>query len=100
MLPVGLPPAVALFGESPGRVVLTVAPGRWRDLAAICAEHDLPCLRLGTVGGDRFRLRLAGVGATGAAEERGSKVADEIDVPLDDLRRAWQQALPRALGEA
>jgi phosphoribosylformylglycinamidine synthase len=99
VLPIGLPPAVALFGESPGRVVVTVSPARWRDLAAICAEHGLPCLRLGTVGGDRLRLRLVGVGATGAAEERGAGVADEIDVALDSLRRAWEQALPRALGE-
>ncbi|HEY7600679.1 MAG TPA: phosphoribosylformylglycinamidine synthase subunit PurL, partial [Candidatus Limnocylindrales bacterium] len=98
-LPIGLPPAVALFGESPGRVVVSVVPARWRDLAAICAEHDVAVLRLGTVGGERLRLRLAGEGATGAAEERGASVADEIDTPLDELRRAWEQALPRALGE-
>ena len=99
-LPIGLPPAVALFGESPGRVVVSVAPARWRDLAAVCSEHGVVCLRLGTVGGERLRLRLAGVGATGAAEERGATVADDIDIAIDDLRRAWQQALPRALGEA
>ena len=54
---------------------------------------------MGTVGGDRLRIRLSGVGATGAAEERGAGVADELDVPLSELRRAWEHGLPRALGE-
>jgi phosphoribosylformylglycinamidine synthase len=98
-LPVALPPAVALFGESPGRAVVSVDPERWRDLAAVAAEHGVPCRRLGVVGGDRLLVRLAGDGATGAAEERGAGVADEIDRHVDELRRAWQQALPRALGE-
>jgi len=98
-LPVALPPAAVLFGESPGRVVASVAPGRLRELAALAAEHLVPCLRLGEVGTDRVRIRLVGVGATGAAEERGAGVADEIDRPLAELERAWRQALPRALGE-
>jgi hypothetical protein len=51
------------------------------------------------VGGDRLRIRLQGVGATGAAEERGAGVADELDMPLTGLRRAWEQALPRVMGE-
>jgi hypothetical protein len=51
------------------------------------------------VGGSRLRIRLVGVGATGAAEERGAGVADELDVALADLRRAWEQALPRIMGE-
>ncbi|MDP8904364.1 MAG: AIR synthase related protein, partial [Chloroflexota bacterium] len=98
-VPVALPPAVVLFGESPGRVLVSVSPGRWRDLVALAAEQLVPCLRLGTVGGERIIIRLVGVGATGAAEERGAGVADEIDRPLDELERAWRQALPRAMGE-
>jgi hypothetical protein len=50
------------------------------------------------VGGDRLFVDLAGAGATGAAEERGSSVADAIDVGLRDLTRAWEHGLPRALG--
>jgi phosphoribosylformylglycinamidine synthase len=97
MLPVALAPAVALFGESPGRVVVTVTDMQWRDLRRLCQEHGVPSRRLGTVGGDRVRIRLVGVGATGAAEDRGASVADEIDEPLTELARAWRQALPRAL---
>ncbi|MGI8928975.1 MAG: hypothetical protein ACR2H0_05870, partial [Candidatus Limnocylindrales bacterium] len=59
----------------------------------------IACRRLGTVGGDRLRIRLVGVGATGAAEERGVGVADEVDAPLSELRKAWTMALPRMLGE-
>jgi phosphoribosylformylglycinamidine synthase subunit PurL len=98
-VPVGLPPAVVLFGESPSRAVVSVEPTRWKDLAAVAAEHGVPCRRLGTVAGRRLGIRLVGEGATGAAEERGAGVADEIDRSIDELRRAWEQALPRALGE-
>jgi hypothetical protein len=43
-------------------------------------------------------IELAGDGATGAAEERGSRVADALEVRVDDLRHAWEHGLPRALG--
>jgi hypothetical protein len=53
---------------------------------------------LGTIGGDRLRIELTGEGATGAAEERGSRVADALDVSLADLRHTWDHGLARALG--
>jgi hypothetical protein len=43
-------------------------------------------------------VELTGAGATGAAEERGSRVADALDVPLADIRHAWATGLLRALG--
>ena len=49
-------------------------------------------------GGPRLVIELAGEGATGAAEERGSRIADALDVAIDDLRHAWEHGLPRALG--
>jgi phosphoribosylformylglycinamidine synthase len=91
-------PAVDLFGESPSRVVLSARPATVAPLVALAAEHDLPIEEIGAVGGERLIVELAGAGATGAAEERGSRVADSIDVPLDVLRHAWEQGLPRALG--
>jgi phosphoribosylformylglycinamidine synthase len=98
-LAVAMAPAVALFGESPSRAVVTVDPARWPELARLAAAQRVACRKLGTVGGDRLSITLHGVGATGAAEERGAGVADELDVPLTDLRKAWTHALPRALGE-
>jgi phosphoribosylformylglycinamidine synthase len=91
-------PAVDLFGESPSRVVLSARAATVGALVALAAEHGLPIEEIGTVGGERLIVDLAGAGATGAAEERGSRVADSIDVPLDVLRHAWDQGLPRALG--
>jgi phosphoribosylformylglycinamidine synthase len=99
-LQVPLAPAVALFGESPSRAVVTVAPDDWNALARLASSRRVAARRLGIVGGNRLRIRLVGVGATGAAEERGAGVADELDVSVDELRRAWTQALPRVLGEA
>ena len=88
-----------LFGEGPSRVVVSVSPERWDELASLTARHELPLRRLGETGGDRLRIRLVGEGATGAAEERGAGVADELDEPLSVLRDAWERGLPRALGE-
>jgi phosphoribosylformylglycinamidine synthase len=96
---VALAPAVALFGESPSRAVVTIKPERWPELSRLASGLRVAARRLGTVGGDRLRIRLHGVGATGAAEERGAGVADELDMPLAELRRTWTQALPRVMGE-
>jgi len=49
-------------------------------------------------GCDRLRIELTGQGATGAAEERGSRVADALDVSIVDLRHTWDHGLARALG--
>ena len=61
-------------------------------------QFGLPATTLGTVGGERLRIELTGQGATGAAEERGSRVADALDVALVDLLHAWDHGLARALG--
>jgi phosphoribosylformylglycinamidine synthase len=97
-LPVGDSPAVALFGESPSRLICEVSPGQQAAFELLAHDHDLPLHALGTTGGGRLCVDLAGEGATGAAEERGSRIADAIDVALADLRHAWTQGLPRALG--
>jgi hypothetical protein len=65
---------------------------------ALAAEHGVPLAELGVTGGDRLIVDLAGEGATGAAEGRGARVADEVDLALADLRHAWEHGLPRALG--
>jgi phosphoribosylformylglycinamidine synthase subunit PurL len=99
VLPVGDAPAVELFGEGPGRVIVTLNAARWREVAGLAAEHGLGFRRLGETGGDRLRIRLVGEGATGAAEERGAGIADALDEPLAILRDAWERGLPRALGD-
>jgi len=97
-VPVASSPAVDLFGESPSRLVLTARPEHAAALMLLARQHGLPVETIGSVGGPGFVVELAGAGATGAAEERGSDVADAIDVRLADLRHAWDHGLSRALG--
>ena len=91
-------PAIELFGESPGRLVLSCRPRQAAAIELLARQFGLAAETLGTVGGDRLRIELTGEGATGAAEERGSRVADALDVSLADLRHTWDHGLARALG--
>ncbi len=91
-------PAVDLFGESPTRLVVTTRPRHAPALELLARQFGLPTALLGSVGGERLVMELAGAGATGAAEERGSRVADPIDVPIAQLLQAWDHGLGRALG--
>jgi len=97
-LPIAGSPAVDLFGESPSRIVVSARPEHALAVVRLAEEHGLPTARIGVVGGDRLVIEPVGSGATGAAEERGSGVADSIDVALADLRHAWDHGLARALG--
>jgi phosphoribosylformylglycinamidine synthase len=97
-LPVAHSPAVDLFGESPSRIVLTADPGAVAALTELAAELGVPLHVLGEVGGDRLVIELAGAAATGAAEERGSRIADAVEVSLADLDYAWRNGLARSLG--
>jgi phosphoribosylformylglycinamidine synthase len=97
-LPISSSAAVDLFGESPSRLVISGLPRHAAAIELLARQHGLPIEQIGVVGGERLVVDLAGAGATGAAEERGSSVADAIDVPLADLMRAWEHGLPRALG--
>ncbi|HVA85412.1 MAG TPA: phosphoribosylformylglycinamidine synthase subunit PurL [Candidatus Saccharimonadales bacterium] len=97
-LPIGGSPAVELFGESPSRLVVTCRPHHAPALVLLARQFGLPVRELGRTGGDRLVVELAGEGATGAAEARGSRIADAVDVAVADLRHAWEHGLPRALG--
>jgi len=81
-LPAGLPVHIALFSESPSRMIVTT-----RDEAALRAladRHRVPIARLGTVGGDRLTIH-----------RQGTAVLDE---PMASLHAAWT-GLERALGK-
>ena len=91
-------PAVGLFGESPSRLVLTARPAHAAALVLLARQHGLPVEPIGTVGGDRLVIEATSATAMGAAEERGGRVADTLEVPLTELRHAWEHGLARALG--
>jgi hypothetical protein len=43
-------------------------------------------------------VELAAGVVAGSVEDRGGRVADALEVPLRDLRHAWEHGLGRALG--
>jgi phosphoribosylformylglycinamidine synthase len=91
-------PSIELFGESPSRLILSCRSRHAPALELLARQFGLHAQALGTVGGERLRIELTGQGATGAAEGRGSRVADALDVSLADLRHIWDHGLARALG--
>jgi phosphoribosylformylglycinamidine synthase len=97
-VPTSMSPAVELFGESPSRIVMTATPRHAPALTLLARQHGLPVEALGTVGGERLTIQLVGTSSTGASEERGSTIADVLDVSLTQLRHAWDHGLTRALG--
>ena len=76
-----LPSHVALFSESASRAVLSVDPADEEAFVRLAAEHGVPVARLGETGGPR------------------ALVEGLFDVPVDELRDAWETAIPRLLGE-
>ena len=97
-VPTSMSPAVELFGESPSRIVVTTTPRHAAALTLLARQHGLPVETLGTVGGERLTIQLVGTSATGASEERGSTIADVLDVSVAQFRHAWDHGLTRALG--
>jgi phosphoribosylformylglycinamidine synthase len=75
-----LDPAAALFSESAGRAIVSVAPGREDDFAALCAVHQVPSTALGVTGGDALAIE------------------GTFTVPLAELERVWTATLPALFG--
>jgi phosphoribosylformylglycinamidine synthase len=67
------------FGEAPSRIVVSLQPEAWHDLAALADQAGVPIKRLGTVGGVSLRIDAA------------------IDLPVAALARAWREGLSEAL---
>ena len=71
---------VALFGEGPSRVMLTVEPARVREFEGLMAESAIPWRWIGVTGGERVLIRAA---------------STVIDVPLERLAHAWRSGFER-----
>jgi phosphoribosylformylglycinamidine synthase subunit PurL len=80
LVAVHVDPFVALFSESAGRVLVTVAPDAAEGLCERAAAAGVPARLLGTTGGEALRTDGAG------------------ELPLDELRRAWEGTLPALFG--
>ena len=52
----------ALFGETSGRYLVSVAPDRMAELTAVCERQGVPAMRLGVVGGKSISISgMAGI---------------------------------------
>ncbi len=50
-----------LFGESAGRIVVSVAPDGEEALRTLCATHRVPLAKIGVTGGTRITVSVEGV---------------------------------------
>ena len=71
----------ALFGEKASRVVVSVNESNVAALEALLARIEVPFVRIGVTGGDHLRLSTS------------------IDMPLDEMRIAYEGGLSEALGD-
>jgi phosphoribosylformylglycinamidine synthase II len=69
---------IALFGEAQSRIVVSVAAEDAEAFDKRAQGSDMPCVRLGTVGGDRL-------------------VIGSLDVGLEEARAVWSAGLADAL---
>jgi phosphoribosylformylglycinamidine synthase len=74
-----LDPFVALFSESAGRALVSVARNADAPLLELCDRHEVPCARLGVVDVLEAVLEVSG----------------QFAIPLRELRETWATALPR-----
>ncbi len=65
-----------LFGESPGRVVVSIKPAHRDELIFVAHKHGVPLRRLGTTGGNRLIWR------------------DEFDLSISYLMENFYEAIP------
>ena len=70
-----------LFRESPGRVVLCVAPDALAGVVAAAEAAGVEAVRIGLATGDRLHVK------------------DVLDIPLDEATTAWRDHLPAALAD-
>jgi phosphoribosylformylglycinamidine synthase II len=72
---------LALFGEGPSRLVVTVEPARVREFEALMAESAIPWRWIGVTGSDRVVIRA------------GERVV--VDVAVDRIAHAWRSGFER-----
>ena len=73
---------VTLFGEACGNVVVSCEDADAGRLSALCARRGVAARELGRMGGTRLRAVCGEV---------------VVEAPVDELRRAYEDTLPRAM---
>ncbi|MBK7706786.1 MAG: phosphoribosylformylglycinamidine synthase subunit PurL [Acidobacteria bacterium] len=80
--PRSIPAESVLFGESPSRIVITFAAENLESVRELAG--NVPFEVIGTVGGDRLSVDIAG--------------ANVIDASISELEDAWRNSLETQLG--
>ena len=73
----------SLFSETQGRVLIACAGASADDVLEAAEDSGVAARDIGEVVGDRLRIHADG---------------DVVDAAVSDLKRIWDEALPRALG--
>ena len=74
-----------LFGETQSSIVVTCAPARLPLVIQAAREHGIPCLALGSVGGDSLVIR-----------HPGGRVL--INLPVEEMESLWRESIPKLMG--
>jgi phosphoribosylformylglycinamidine synthase II len=81
-----LPAEDLLFSESHARAVITCATERAAAIATLAAEHGVPAVEVGAVGGENGHVRV---------RLRDAEIAE----PVARLRDVYFSAIPRRMGD-
>ena len=76
-----------LFGETPSRVVISVSPKATPNVLSFAKECGVLAKDIGQVGGENLSIRVG----------RASKI--EIDLPISELFKIWNNSLEQCLSE-
>jgi len=71
---------VTLFGERQSRIVVSLPESAWDALVNLTSGLDVPIVRLGTTGGERF------------------KIESQVDLPVSQISDVWNNGLELASG--
>ncbi|MER5390727.1 phosphoribosylformylglycinamidine synthase subunit PurL [Saccharopolyspora sp. NPDC002686] len=82
VLPEGADPFVWLFSESAGRVLVAVPRSEEVRFTDMCTARGLPWSKVGVAD----------------AGEKSLDIQDVANIPLDELREAWEGTLPKLFG--
>jgi phosphoribosylformylglycinamidine synthase len=86
----GLRRDALLFGESQSRILLSVKQEQVEKVLNVAMNAGVPASRIGTVGGSRLVIRVAG-------DQRAAGCTIDLDVAT--VYEHWALAIPRTLGQ-
>jgi len=70
-----------LFGETQSSIVVTCAPARLPLVIQAARKHGIPCLLMGSVGGDSLVIRHS-----------GGRII--INLPVAEMESLWRESIP------